>query len=83
MKRPGTLVAASKESDEDDVILPTKDRIINLLRERGHLSMFKLSMLNKVAPRTIRAHLAELVGMSIVKRSTCPQCGSNTTYKLA
>lgn len=85
MKRPGKILAASKESEvaDETIVLPPKDRIVNLLRKYGNLSMFKISVLDKIAPRTIRGHLTELVGMRIIKRSTCPQCGSNTTYKLA
>lgn len=83
MKRQGKLIKSSKVSDVDDVILPPKDRIVNLLREHGHLSMFKITLLDRIAPRTVRGYLTELVGMRIIKRDTCPQCGSNTTYKLA
>ena len=85
MKRPGRLVAASKESEVVDEVIPlsTRDRILRVLKEEGPLSMMKVSILSGIAPRTTRYILTECMGRNIISKSECKQCGSHMTYEIS
>ena len=85
MKRPGTIVKASKVSEVFDVpiVLPTRDRVLLALKEFGPLSMNKISIIAGVRPRTVREHLAECMGRNIIKKAECKQCGSHMTYEIS
>jgi len=83
MKRPGKIVAASKESEVEDVLnLSSRERILEALRH-GPLSMNKISIHASVNPRTTRTHLAELMGRNLIHKSECQQCGSHMTYTIS
>ncbi len=85
MKRPGILVAASKESEVVDVVKPltSKDRILQTLKDFGPLSMNKISIIADVRPRTVREHLAECMGRNLIHKAECKQCGSHMTYEIS
>jgi len=85
MKRPGQIVAASKESEVVDEIssLTSRDKVLKILVDTGPLSMMKISSATSVNPRTVRTILAEFMGMNVVAKSECTQCGSHMTYKIA
>ncbi len=84
MKRPGRLVAASKESEVVDEVIPlsTRDRILEVLKQ-GPRSMILISILSGVRPRTVREHLAECMGRNLIHKSECEQCGSHMTYEIS
>ena len=84
MKRPGNIVAASKESEVEDELLhlSSRERILEALRH-GPLSMNKISIHANVNPRTTRTHLADLMSRNLIHKSECQQCGSHMTYKIA
>jgi len=85
MKRPGQMIAASKESEVVDEIssLTTRDKVLKTLVDTGPLSMTKISLASGVKPRTVRYILSELIGMNVITKSECTQCGSHMTYKIA
>jgi len=85
MKRPGQMIAASKESEVVDEVssLTSRDKVLKILVDKGPLSMMKISVATSVNPRTLRTILAEFMGMNVVVKAECTQCGSHMTYKIA
>ncbi len=85
MKRPGRLVAASKQSEVVDIVKPltTRERVLQALKDFGPLSMNKISIIADVRPRTAREHLAECMGRSLIHKAECKQCGSHMTYEIS
>ena len=85
MKRPGTLIAASKESEVVDEVIPlsTRAKVLGALKVGGTLSMNKISIVTGVGHRTVRSYLAEFIGSNIIHKSECKQCGSHMTYEIS